>query len=407
MSATNLQTKPNKLAPRMPVELYNEAIKLFAVPSTMYNETVMSFYIYERLKYFESTGMSLHYYLDDYGNIIITKGVGPTFACFCAHLDTVHTYPDGFKLQYQETKDDRVYLFACDNDKKPVGIGGDDKCGIFVCLYLLERVDNIKIVFFSQEESGGTGSNHIDTKIFADCRFVGGVDRWNGNDFVNQYSGDRTISKAMTKVLTPILKRYGYEYTSGMFTDAFNLFTRDINISCFNMSCGYYSHHSKSEYVDTNELYHACLLAVEIAMLTDRYYYKPTRTKYDVGTRDYSYGSGWSWRSDKYDWKSKKYDQKLSSYKSAEYRYCEHCGLELLDYEKKYCGSCALYMDKLNNDTAMTIDSMRECQACGIRLFDHEITYCSICEYDMQTNPDDPLNDEEIAALKASKLPLY
>ena len=167
MSANNLQTNPNKLAPAMPDELYFEAVNLFAIPSTSYNETSMSIYIISKLEQLRDKGIVLVYKIDDYGNIIITKGPGPIYSCFCAHLDTVHTYPSGFKLKYQKDKD-RTYLFAADRNNKSVGIGGDDKCGIFVCLYLLERITNLKIVFFSQEESGGTGSSNIRLSFFED-----------------------------------------------------------------------------------------------------------------------------------------------------------------------------------------------------------------------------------------------
>ena len=359
MSASNLQIDPNTMAPEMPEEVYKDAVRVFKVPSTMYNEKSMTLYIWSKL-----LDLDLEPTVDDYGNILVTKGKGPLYPCFLSHLDTVHIYKNGFNLMYQK-KNKRTYLYAADNDQKSVGIGGDDKCGIIVCLYLLQQLENVKIVFCSQEESGGTGSSNVDLKFFSDCKFLCSVDRWNGHDFVNQYSGQRTISKAMTKLVTPILKMYDYDYASGLFTDCFNIIDRGVGISCFNISCGYYSHHSDNEYVDTNELWNACLLSMELAALPDQYKLQYQKKKYGFSN---------SWSSDKYsswynsnwkdNWKDKddknaKIEADLSTKALAEYidqedeedyeiPVCLCCQIELMPYEIRlyghYCSTCADFM---------------------------------------------------------------
>jgi len=336
MSANNYQVKPNILAPAIPDNLYNEAIRLFSIPSTTYNEKSMAMYICSQLDY-----MKIKYSIDDYGNIIAVKGKSNLYPCFVSHLDTVHLYQNGFKLLYQKEKD-RTYLFACDNNKKSVGIGGDDKCGIFVCLYLLKRIDNIKVVFFSQEETGGIGSSNINLNIFDDCKFICSVDRWNGHDFIDKYNGMSTISAKMKKHISNLLKKYDYSSNSGLFTDCFNVMERGVNLSCFNLSCGYYSHHSSNEYVDLNELYNACLLCAEIAILPDKYEHKFKTKKYSVGKWD-------EWDKicankltlDKYDYKFPDYGDKDFNDNVPT---CDNCGLELFWYEHKYCSSCVSYM---------------------------------------------------------------
>ena len=335
MSANNYQVKPNILAPPMPDDLYNEALKLFYIPSTIYNETSISMYLCHIL---DKT--KIPYIVDDYGNIIATKGESSLYPCFCSHLDTVHLYPNGFKLLYQEEKN-RKYLFACDNNKKSVGIGGDDKCGIFVCLYLLKRIDNIKVIFFSQEETGGIGSSNIDLKVFDDCKFLASIDRWNGHDFIDKYNNETTISNTLKKQISSLLKKYDYFSNYGLFTDCFNIMERGIDLSCFNLSCGYYSHHSQNEYVDLNELYNACLLCEEIAQLPDRYGHKFKVKKFNVGKWD-DYHAKWdNWKYDSFDYKKPSKDDKDFNDNAPS---CENCGLELLYYEKKYCTSCASYM---------------------------------------------------------------
>lgn len=328
MSANNYQTKPNTLAPAMPEELYKEAVSLFNIKSTMYNEKSMTLYICNILD-----NLNISYSIDDYGNIIAIKGKSNLYSCFVAHLDTVHIYKNGFKLFYQK-EDNRTYLFAGDNDKKSVGIGGDDKCGIFVCLYLLKRIDNIKVIFFSQEESGGIGSSNINLDIFNDCKFLASVDRWNGHDFINQYNGQTTISKSFKKAIAPLLKKYDYSYNSGLFTDCFNVMERGLNLSCFNLSCGYYSHHSNNEYVDLNELYNSCLLCEELSGLPDCYEHKYNINKFGMKKWDYP---AWDDRKYKFDYQKSDYDI------YDDVPVCEYCGIELAPYEHRFCSVCLPY----------------------------------------------------------------
>jgi hypothetical protein len=383
MSASNLQTNPNALAPKMPDEWYHKAVSIFKIPSTSYNETSMSIYIIKELEKMKD----VTYYLDDYSNIIITKGKSELYPCFCAHLDTVHTYPNGFKL-LRQNMDGRMYLFAANKDNKSVGIGGDDKCGIFVCMYLLERLECVKIIFFSQEESGGIGSSNIELSVFDNCQFLGGIDRWNGHDFVNKYSGQHTVSKAFKKRIHPILKKYGFIMASGLFTDAFNVIERDINISCFNLSCGYYSHHSANEYVDLNELYLSCLVCEELStsLSNQKYEYKYNNKFYGGGI---NYADRWNYADWDYTASGRHKDEDgmykqgaattIHNYKSKIYNYkdedkpntmpeteeeflidgvpcCQNCGIELIGNERKYCSTCKSWMEpSYNSNTDIPI----------------------------------------------------
>ncbi len=333
MSNLNIQVKANKTAPAMPEQLIKEAIKLFKIKSTIRNEKLISMYICDL---FDKT--RIKYEIDDLGNILVIKGKSLFYPCFCCHLDTVHSYPNGFNVFLQKNKD-RDYLYSSDDKKNPVGIGGDDKCGIFVCLYLLQKIDNIKIVFFSGEESGGTGSCEIDKKFFDDCKYIAGIDRWNGHDFINSYSGNKTISKELIKAVKSILSKFDYSLNAGLFTDVFNLMSRGINLSCFNLSCGYYSHHSREEFVDLNELYNCCLLCMELCKLPD--VYKFIYSKFNF-SRSY-------WHDENYNYKDKykKHDYNSSLFEGVEY--CVYCGIELIQGEETFCHECRRYAEKNDN----------------------------------------------------------
>jgi tripeptide aminopeptidase len=291
MSAQDFQINPNKSAPAMPEHLLSLAYALFDVPSTKYDEKSMTLFITNELE-----RLQVKYEIDNYGNILVTKGTKRTFPCFCSHMDTVHMYAKGFQL-LESNENNRHYLYARNVNSERVGIGGDDKCGTFVCLYLLEHLSDVKIVFFSQEESGGIGSGGVDLAFFDDCRFLGGIDRWNGHDFVNRYMGDHTISKEFKKLIQPILNKFEYSFSTGLFTDAFKVMGRKIGLSCFNMSCGYYAHHTDNEYVDLNELYNACLLAYELGQMPGRYLHEIPIGKYSgfgYGNCDSYYRGTWN-----------------------------------------------------------------------------------------------------------------
>lgn len=327
MSASNYQSNPNVLAPAIDKNIFNDICRVFEIQSTVYNEKSMALYICNELDI-----LKIPYSIDDYGNIIVTKGKSILYPCFCSHLDTVHIYKSGFNLLYFKDGG-HTYLHANDNNKKAVGVGGDDKAGIYACLYLLKNIDNIKVVFFSQEEVGGIGSSNINTDFFNDCQFLCSIDRWNGHDFVSKYSGEETTSKTFKKAISPLLTKYDYSHNSGMFTDCFNVMQRGINISCFNISCGYYSHHSSDEYLDMNELYNCCLFCADLCELPERY-------KFKYNKKQYSLSKYWN-------------DRELATKRGLDYDYldyknipcCEYCGIELIQGEEKYCYECKRYID--------------------------------------------------------------
>jgi len=278
---------------------------VFQIASTG-NETKMALFITETL-----TKMGLPYNIDDFGNISVIKGQSKTYPMFCCHLDTVHTYCNGYHLHEKDNS-----LFALDNLGKQVGVGGDDKSGIYVCIKLLETIPAIKVVFFSCEETGGIGSSYFDENFFSDCRFIGSVDRKGAKDFASSYAGQKRVSADFLNAIQDILVKHGRKEVVGGFTDAFNV---EAGVSCFNMSCGYYNPHTNMETVSIKELEETLQFCTEIALTAvDVYpftYIKPvyavptfgTSTKYnkydglyeDDWYSDYGYGSSWDSKKEK------------------------------------------------------------------------------------------------------------
>jgi len=93
---------------------------------------------------------------DKYGNIYVTKGTANTYPCIVSHTDTVHSViPDYlYKGSEEQTKGFTLYragdiLFAFSEVKvQQVGIGGDDKTGVYLCLQALIDMDVLKVVFY-------------------------------------------------------------------------------------------------------------------------------------------------------------------------------------------------------------------------------------------------------------------
>jgi putative aminopeptidase FrvX len=186
--------------------------------------------------------------VDNFGNVIVEKGDAPLKACVCSHIDTVHRYSPSFELIING---DRI-------SATPVGVGGDDKCGIYACIELLKHCDNLKAVFFSREEIGCVGSSHIDLKHFANCKCLAGIDRRNANDLITTYF-DRTVSDDFFNDIFASVLQFGYVETAGLTTDVFTIQSRmsPETLSAINVSCGYYCPHSNEEYILVNELEHS------------------------------------------------------------------------------------------------------------------------------------------------------
>lgn len=224
-------------------------IKLCEVPSHGNNEKFMFLHIHSFL-----TSLDLPYAMDGMGNILVTKGKSKFYPCVVAHMDTVHTICN---MTVVYDKKNKIL-------SSPTGIGGDDKCGIYSCFYLLKTLPAIKIVFFSREETGCKGSNYIDLEFFQDCRYILQLDRQNASDFIDKYCGDKTISHNFASEVGDIKKKYKFKSATGTVTDCMTLWNRKVGLSCVNISSGYYEPHTINEYIDINGFWNSVLFAKEI-----------------------------------------------------------------------------------------------------------------------------------------------
>jgi len=296
-----------------------QLLSLCMVQSHSSNEKRMVVYIYNTLR-----ELNLSPEIDKVGNILVTKGHAKTYPCIVSHLDTVHRIEKHYELKEKETK--LGLMLYAKSGKSRTGVGGDDKCGIFACLYFLQVLPAVKVVFFTQEETGCIGSNGIDDTFFGDCRYILQLDRRSSSDFINIYCQQKTISHAFSSEVGHVLKRYGFKSTSGVWTDSINLWDKEVGISCANISSGYYSPHTSNEYIIVEDLWNSILFTRELitTLKPKRYISLPTSKTINIKT--------------KYNIKSRK--EYLGIYKKK----CENCGKKTDFYKllnnKIYCYGC-------------------------------------------------------------------
>lgn len=249
----------------MNIEKFKE---LLSVPSKTYQEEDMVEHICDEL----STIEGVTFYRDDMMNVYATKGVleeDEYYPMFVAHTDTVHSKidkivikeeslkrPDTFGKKFDDTLVD--VLKAYDVDGKPTGIGGDDKCGIFICLELLKQLDKVKVGLFVSEETGCHGSSKCDITFLEDVGYITQYDA-PGNHLITEVcSGVRLFerdSEFFEKSISVIESAFGNEMLvqSHPYTDVSQL-KKKVDVSCINMSCGYYNMHTKEEFISLKDV---------------------------------------------------------------------------------------------------------------------------------------------------------
>lgn len=243
----------------------------------------------------------LPYDEDEKGNIYVNRHL-KNVPCIVAHMDTVHDIVSN--LTVFQSGD--IWTGINIEDMTQTGIGGDDKCGIYIALEML-RTHNIKAAFFVDEEVGCIGSFNADMTFFKDCLYVLQCDRRGNNDFVTNILGEISSKKFQTDI-KPILAKYCYKFSNGMITDVGQLAENKIGISTANISCGYYNPHQDNEYINLADMLNCMELVNSIFTSLADYY--PHKFKDTWKAKIYSKPAA-KWNSIYWD----KYDEDLQARK--------------------------------------------------------------------------------------------
>jgi putative aminopeptidase FrvX len=241
-----------------------EKYEVFSVQSYSYDESRMVAYIKQKIEKINSC----RYISDNAGNLLITKGDSNLFPCYTAHLDTVHRIRDDYSLVIENGK-----ITAITGNGRRCGVGGDDKCGIYICLRMLRELDTCKVALFSQEEIGSVGASRVDLSFFNDCSFVMTLDTPSNDDIEMTTCGVSLASSEFRDVVLPIAERFGYHYAeSDAPHDGLELVERGLHISGALPSNGYYNYHQENDYTVIDDLEQSVEFCREAAKLATKKY---------------------------------------------------------------------------------------------------------------------------------------
>lgn len=153
-----------------------------------------------------------------------------------AHMDTVHDTPP-IHIVYENGK-----------ISSPQGIGGDDRAGCYSVLEIIKR-HNCSVLFCEDEEIGMVGAEKFTNEDFVkdlEFNYIIELDRKGKEDAVF-YDLDNDDFEMF------ITKDDEWKTAYGSFSDICTL-APVLGCAAVNLSCGYYNAHTKSEYVDLDEL---------------------------------------------------------------------------------------------------------------------------------------------------------
>ncbi len=218
-------------------------LKTLSVQTCSFQEEAMVSFILESIQKLENAS----WFLDE-GNLYVTKGTSASYFCLAAHLDTVHPIEEHYSIRQEEE-----WVFSLSSQTgSPIGIGGDDKVGVFLALEMLRQSDTLKAVFFSNEEVGCLGSRKAQMPFFQDCKAVIQCDRRGNQDVVRTtQAGVSFFGNGFSRLIASVIKKHGYRFfDTGGITDVLQLKQKGLAAPVTNLSCGYYHPHSIHERVN-------------------------------------------------------------------------------------------------------------------------------------------------------------
>lgn len=207
-----------------------------------------------------------------------------------AHMDTVH-------------KEQCKSIVVADGKmSSPQGIGGDDRCGVFIIANIIKK-HHCSVLLCEDEEIGGVGARKFTKTEYINnlgVNFMIEFDRRGNSDAVF-YSCD---NKDFTNF---VLDNTGFKTETGSFSDI-SLLMPSSKLCGVNLSSGYYNAHQVTEYVAYDEMFDTIAAAEELITAecekpfeyvakTYQPYYNRNYSSYNGGYRgaydDYGYYGGY------------------------------------------------------------------------------------------------------------------
>jgi len=242
---------------------------------------------------------------------------------FTSHLDTINSGPYGYKsgekwdyvtktyIKDPDAKvDDMSIKHVMDGDfvktDGETNLGADDKAGVTIMMNMIsENVPGL-YYFFMGEESGCVGSSNLsrvfESKEHPKMNKCIAFDRRGYDSIITEQHGV-CASDEFAKELSSRFNEYGFWFkpdSTGVYTDSAE-FT-DVIPECSNISCGYFSEHTKSEKQDLGFLELLAIVSTQIDWETLPIVRDKDKIYTGKKSKTYSrYGNGYDWDSE-YGW---------------------------------------------------------------------------------------------------------
>ena len=285
-----------------------------------------------------------------------------------AHMDTVHSHTP-FQFIYKDE-----YLFS------PQGIGGDDRCGIWMILNIIKEI-NCSVLFTEDEESGCIGAHKFCSsyvakglqKLDKPFNYIIELDRRGKNDCVFYDCDNRDFEDFIIDASN------GYFNTEWGSCSDICYIAPSLNTAAVNLSCGYYQEHCLEHYINLKEMYNNIMKVKEILNYSEQKYfeyvssYRSYGNYYDRGGRlvdfyyDRKYKDYSSYGDDYYyeDYYGKRYyDDDYYNYDVNSYNYDKYGYTETKKETKQYYH--IQFKDKDNIVRTAEIKAKTEDEAIGI-----------------------------------------
>ena len=241
---------------------YNLTLDLMKIPTMPMREDRIRDFIIE----FACKRKNVEYYVDEIGNIYLTKGEADYYPCLTAHMDSAQEHDFYLKNNLDlplliKEHENKTYLFCSDN----VGLGCDDKCGIAISLSILDNVEALKCAFFVCEEIGCKGSLRLDKTFFKDVGYVIGFDSPLLNRAAHTCMYTQLFSSSFHEnYLKEICEKWGVKnFYREPFTDVM-MIKKNVMVQCMNFGSGYYQMHTPDEFCIIEEMENACGMGIDL-----------------------------------------------------------------------------------------------------------------------------------------------
>ena len=169
-----------------------------------------------------------------------------------AHLDTVHK------------QEPSIICYSKDNNyiMSPQGIGGDDRCGVYIILSLLRQLPYKPYILFTMgEEVGCVGAKAFvkwlcdDPDMLPDLKFIVEYDRKGNKDCVFYNCDNKDFEK--------FVEGFGFKTAYGTSSDI-KVIAPELGAAAVNLSSGYYNPHTEHEYVCMSDMHNVINASIEM-----------------------------------------------------------------------------------------------------------------------------------------------